>query len=203
VSVEAMGMDGKWVLVWDQAGYPAGMSRQMVIPLPEGKLPKGCRKLRLSTNQEIYWDRIFVAFPENCPQAKRVEMPVVGAKLLQSGFAQRKGGRRPDYDYGKRVPLWDTRAQEGFYTRFGDVKELVESGDDALAIFGPGEEVEMEFEGPAGEGIFVLEVKGWCKDRDLLTKEGEAVGPIPTRAGSSAKREALHREYNTRYWSGG
>jgi hypothetical protein len=203
VSVEALGMDGKWISVWDQIGYPAGMSRQMVIPLPEGKLPKGCRKIRLSANQEIYWDRIFVAFPENCPQAKRGEMPLMGARLLQSGFAQRKSGRRPDYDYGKRAPLWDTRAQEGFYTRLGDVKELVESGDDALAIFGPGEEVEMEFEGHLGEGVFVLELKGWCKDRDLLTKDGERVGPIPSRAGENPKREALHRKYNTRYLSGG
>jgi hypothetical protein len=127
VSVEAMGAEGKWVLVLDQVGYPAGMSRQMLIPLPKEKLPTGCRKIRLSTNQEIYWDRIFVAFAEKCPQARRVEMPLAGAKLVPSGFATRKSGRRPDYDYGKRVPLWDTRAQEGFYTRFGDVKQLVES----------------------------------------------------------------------------
>jgi len=203
VSVEAMGVEGKWVLVLDQVGYPAGMSREMVIPLPKEKLPKGCRKIRLSTNQEIYWDRIFVAFPEACPEAKRVEMRLAGAKLVQSGFAMRKSGRRPDYEYGKRVPLWDTRAQEGFYTRFGDVKELVESADDAVAIFGPGEEVEMEFEAPPGEGIFVLELKGWCKDKDLLTKDGETVGPIPSRAGSNAKREALHQKYNIRYQSGG
>ncbi|HEV8291646.1 MAG TPA: hypothetical protein VGP94_06965, partial [Tepidisphaeraceae bacterium] len=203
VCVEAMGADGKWNLVLDQIGYPAGMSRQMVIPLPKDRLPKGCRRIRLSTNQEIYWDRIFVAFPEKCPSAKRVEMPLVGAKLLQSGFAMRKRGRRPDYEYGKRVPLWDTRAQDGFYTRFGDVKELVESVDDALAIFGPGEEVEMEFEAAPGEGLFVLEVKGWCKDKDLLTKDSQTVEPIPSRAGSNAKRETLHQKYNTRYQSGG
>jgi hypothetical protein len=203
VSVEAMGKEGKWVLILDQVGYPAGMSRQMVIPLAKDRLPKGCRRIRLSTNQEIYWDRIFVAFPEPCPQAKRVEMPLVGAKLLQTGFATRKSGRRPDYEYGKRAPLWDTRTQDGFYTRFGDVKELVESVDDAVAIFGPGEELEMEFKAAPGEGVFVLEVKGWCKDKDLLTKDGQTVEPIPSRAGSNAKREALHQKYNSRYQSGG
>jgi hypothetical protein len=130
-------------------------------------------------------------------------MPLVGAKLIQSGFAKRKEGRRPDYEYGKRVPLSDTRAQEGFYTRLGDVKELVESGDDAVAIFGPGEEVEMEFVGAPGDGIFVLELKGWCKDKDLLTKDGETVEPVPSRTGSNAKRETLHQKYNTRYQSGG
>ena len=117
-----------------------------------------------------------------------------------------KNGRQPDYDYGRRVPLWDTRAQEGFYTRFGDVKELVEGADDALVIFGPGEEVEMQFEGAAGDGVFVLEMKGWCKDKDLLTKDGETVGPLPVREGRSAeglqRREELHRKFNTRYTAG-
>ena len=78
-----MGADGNWKLVWDQIGYPAGMSRQMVIPLPQGKLPNDCRKIRLTTNQEIYWDRIFVAFPENCPQATRTELPLTAARLLE------------------------------------------------------------------------------------------------------------------------
>ena len=207
VSVEAMGQEGKWVMLLDQVGYPAGMSREMVIPLLKDRLPKGCRKIRLSTNQEIYWDRIFVAFPEVCRGAKRVVMPLVRANLVQSGFAQRKEGRRPDYEYAKRIPLWDTRAQEGWYTRFGDVKELVESVDDAVAIFGPGEEVEMEFEAPPGEGVFVLEVSGWCKDKDMLTKDGQTVGPVPARENSSAeilrRRDEKHRRFNTRYQSGG
>jgi len=203
VSVEAMGPDGNWSVVLDQVGYPAGMSRQMVIPLAKDRLPKNCRKIRLSTNQEIYWDRIFIAFPEHCPQARRVELPLAEAKLAATGFAQRKSGRRPDYDYGKRLPLWDTRAQEGYYTRFGDVKELLQNADDAVAIFGPGEEAELEFTGQPGEGIFVLELKGWCKDKDLLTKDGQTVEPLPTRGGSSPKRESLHQKYNTRYLSGG
>jgi tetratricopeptide (TPR) repeat protein len=203
VSVEAMTPGGKWAVLLDQIGYPAGMSRQMVIPLAKDKLPKNCRKLRLTTNQEIYWDRIFVAFPEPCPQARPAEMPLAAAKLTATGFAQRKTGRRPDYDYSKRFPLWDTRAQEGFYTRFGDVKELLESGDDALAIFGPGEEVELEFEASPGDGIFVLELKGWCKDKDLLTKDGQTIDPLPTHNGPNPKRQALHQKYNTRYLSGG
>ena len=59
----------------------------------------------------------------------------------------------------------------------------------------------MEFEAPAGDGIFVLELKGWCKDKDLLTKDGETVEPVPGKA--NEKRQALHRKYNTRYQSGG
>jgi Tfp pilus assembly protein PilF len=207
VTVEACGEDGKWVVVLDQVGYPAGMAREMSIPLPREKMPTGCRRLRLSTNQEIYWDRIFVAFAERCPEVKRVVMPLVGARLVQSGFAERKSGRRPDYEYSRRRPLWDTRAQEGFYTRLGEVRELVEGVDDAVVIFGPGEEVEMEFDSVPGDGVFVLEVKGWCKDKDLLTKDGETVGPVPVREGISAegvrRREELHRRFNTRFQSGG
>jgi len=59
--------------------------------------------------------------------------------------------------------------------------ELVAEKDDAVAIFGPGEEVHLEFAAPpegAPEGWtrrLVLETRGWCKDMDLYTKDGETV----------------------------
>jgi hypothetical protein len=84
--------------------------------------------------------------------------------------------------------------------------DLVQTHDDAVAVFGPGEEVHMEFAAnlpPVKEGWtrrFVLECRGWCKDMDLFTKEGETVGPMPGE--SSPVREALHRQFNTRFESG-
>ena len=84
--------------------------------------------------------------------------------------------------------------------------ELVAEKDDAVAIFGPGEEVHLEFAAPrqgAPEGWtrrLVLETRGWCKDLDLYTKDGETVEPLPGRA--TPGRDALHRRYNTRYQAG-
>ena len=65
-TVEARGADGEWRVVLEQFGYPAGMPRQMSVPLDE--LPAGALELRISTNQEIYWDRLAVAFAETPPK---------------------------------------------------------------------------------------------------------------------------------------
>ena len=60
----------------------------------------------------------------------------------------RKGqetGEKVWFDYARRVPLWDTRHAPGFYTQLGEAQPLVAEVDDAVAIIGPGEEVELEF----------------------------------------------------------
>jgi tetratricopeptide (TPR) repeat protein len=212
-TLEARGADGKWVVVLEHFGYPAGMPRQMSVPIPRQKLPPGTRELRLRTNLEVYWDRIAVAWSEACPEAKRIELPLRRALLAETGFARRQtfAQRRPFYDYSKRDPLWDAAHQDGFYTAFGAVQPLVQKTDDAVAIFGPGEEVELGFEErspapPAGwQRSWVLELAGWCKDRDLYTRDGQTLEPLPKRGGSPAasERDRLHQRFNTRYRSGG
>jgi tetratricopeptide (TPR) repeat protein len=211
-TLEARAAGGEWVPVLEHFGYPAGMPRQMSVPIPRDKLPKGARELRLRTNQEIYWDRIAIARAEPCPQARRIELPLRRAALAETGFARRLTfpQKRPSYDYARRDPLWDAGHQDGFYTAFGPVEELVSRTDDALTVFGPGEEVELAFSEsnapPSGwTRRYVLELAGWCKDRDLYTKDGETVGPLPGRDGARdrSRVEELHRRYNTRYRSGG
>ena len=207
-TIEALGDDGVWRIVLEQFGYPAGMPRQMSVPL-DG-LPVGTTKLRIRTNQEIYWDRISVAYAEPCPQAVRYELALHSAKLATVGFARRTTAsqRLPNYDYQHRSPFFDNRHMTGMYTAFGAVDDLVADADDALAIFGPGEEIQFEFDAlrddpPDGwRRCFVFETRGWCKDMDLYTKDGETVGPLPTNGRNTADRDRLHRSYNTRYESG-
>jgi hypothetical protein len=208
-TLEARGADGRWRVVLESFGYPAGMPRRMSVPLP--LLPERARELRLRTNQEIYWDRVAVAVAEEAPGVRRQELELVTARLATTGYADRTTGaqRLPGYDYSRRAPLWDTRIQAGWYTRPGDVTELVAAADDALAIFGPGEEVHLDFAAPAGpapEGWrreVVLETEGWCKDMDFYTKDGRTVGPLPARGAGDADLVArLHRSYNTRYLDG-
>ncbi|NIM13172.1 MAG: tetratricopeptide repeat protein [Candidatus Aminicenantes bacterium] len=207
-SIEVRQPDGQWVKVLEQFGYPAGMPRQMSVPLPP--LPKGVRQIRISTNQEIYWDRLAVVFAETCPEVERHELMLELAQLEQVGFPQRidRAQRLPDYDYEKRKPFWDTHFLEGFYTRFGSIEELVEAKDNAVAIFAAGEGVHLEFREPPKprmEGwtrVFVLETDGWCKDMDLYTSTGETVEPVPYIGKRSARVHRLHKLYNTRYLSG-
>jgi hypothetical protein len=195
----------------------------MVLPIDADRLPSGCDALRISTNVEVYWDRLSLAWAEPCPRARRVELPLVGATLAEVGFAKRTTGpqRFPHYDYADRAPLWDTRHPAGWYTAFGGVLPLISSVDDAVAVMGPGEEVELVFDGrvatevaaPGGDQEerwtrrFVLELNGWCKDMDLYTRDGETVGPMPHREGATPAgieaRDALHERFNTRYRSGG
>jgi len=181
------------------------MPRQMALPLPS--LPPGTRELRLSTNQEVYWDRVVVAVAEEGSQIQRRELGLAAARVEQPGFALRSTGpqRLPSYDWARRAPLWDTRFQTGHYTRFGDALELVSATDDAVAIFGPGEAVHLEFEAPKEQlapgwtRVFILEIDGWCKDMDRFTKDGATVAPLPTAGRDPSVPERLHEEYNTRH----
>ncbi len=210
-TIEARGADGRWQTVHEQYGYPAGMPRRSAVPLPG--LPSGTRMLRIRTTQEIYWDRLAIAYEEPCPEARRHGCALTQAELLFSGFARRTTApqRLPHYDYADRPPLWDARHQRGFHTRFGPVEELVTATDDAVVIFGPGEEVDMRFAAPRApvpdgwSRWSVLRTTGWCKDMDMFTKDGETVGPLPVRAASGEAHPArarLHPKYQTRYRSG-
>ncbi len=207
-SIDVMKPDGQWETLLDQFGYPAGMPRQMAVPLPP--LPKGTRKLRIRTNQEIYWDRLAIIFAQECPEAQVIQLPLISAQLEQIGFPKRshRPQRLPNYDYDNRSPSWDTRLLEGFYTRFGDVNQLVKETDNALAIFGSGEGLHMDFKAPekplpsGWARFYVLETKGWCKDMDFYTNTGQTIAPLPAIGNRSNHAKSLHKRYNTRYLSG-
>ncbi len=205
-TLEARDRHGRWHEVAPQFGYPAGMPRQMALPLPP--LPAGTTALRLRTSQEIYWDRIAVVFSEPLPEVGRRVLPMRAARLESDGFAKRTTGpqRSPHYDDQARLPLDDTRHQRGWYTEFGSVDPLVADEDHAVAIFGPGEAVVLDFEAPQSSvpdgwtRRLVLELRGWCKDMDLYTLDGETIEPLP--GNNTAARARLHPRFNTRYASG-
>jgi len=206
-TLEAKGSDGRWRTLLKEFGYPAGMPRRMAMPLP--RLPAGTRSLRLRTNQEIYWDRLSVAWAEPSAAVQHA-LPLAAAEVRPMGFPRRSTGpqRQPSYDLGRIAPLWDSRIQSGLYTAFGRVDELVADDDDALAIIGPGEQVHLEFEAalaPLSQGWsrrFVLETHGWAKDMDLYTRDGDSIAPLPVTGKDAARRDRLNNKYNTRFASG-
>lgn len=207
-TLEARGADGRWRIVQKAFGYPAGMPRRMAYPL--SSLPPGTRALRLRTNMEVYWDRIAIALAEPSSEIAQQLLPLRRAELRKTGFPKRTTGlqRRPHYDYSKRYPFWDTRYLAGSYTRLGPVHRLVEAVDGSYAIFGPGEEVHLEFAAPATplrpgwQRIFVLETHGATKDMDLYTQNGDSVDPLPVTPSAASKRTSLHARYQTRYLAG-
>ena len=209
-TLEAMGADGRWQVVYERFGYPAGMPREMSLPL-EG-LPAGTTRLRLSSNWEIYWDRIAVVHAEDPPAGlRRHQAPMLDARMSKTGFPRRDtlAQRLPYYDYADRSPFWDTRYQSGYYTALGPVMPLVAEQNDALAVIGPGDELHAEFAAaaPVQENwrrVVVLEARGFAKDMDLYTDDGDTVGPLPSTpgVGDPAVREALHERFLNRYQGG-
>jgi hypothetical protein len=205
-TIEARGVDREWRVLRREFGYPAGMPRRMSLPL--GSLPHGTTELRIRTTQEIYWDRLAVAYSEPDAAAVAHVLPLASARLASGGFPRREmhAWRRPSYDYDHRAPLWDTRFLTGRYTAMGPVTDLVATQDGALAIFGPGEELQIQFEAslsppkPGWTRRFVLEARGWCKDMDLYTRDGDTVEPLPGVRAPAAAR--LQRRYTTRDESG-
>jgi tetratricopeptide (TPR) repeat protein len=185
-SLEARGADGTWTTLVEEWGYPAGMPRRMALPIPREKVPAGATALRMRTNMEVYFDSVRLVSREALPTSA-MDLPMSRAELASVGFARRTTGpqKQPHYDNSNRAPLWDCRFQYGLYTEFGDVAGLVDAGDDALAVFGPGEQISVDFAAPptpvptGATRRYVLEVRGWCKDMDLFTKDGETIEPVP------------------------
>ena len=209
--LEARGADGSWHTVQDAFGYPAGMPRTMAFRLPE--LPAGTNALRITSNMEIYWDRLRVVVPKTPDDVRVVELAPEVATVARTGFAKRTTGpqRLPHYDYANRSTYWDAEVPRGFYTALGDAMELASDVDGALAIFGSGEEIHLEF--PAvpevsgdGKRYYAARFHGWAKDMDPYTGDGQTVGPLPlledATADQLARRETLHERYNVRFEAG-
>lgn len=199
-----------WQVVHEQFGYPAGMPREMALPLDA--LPPGTTALRLRSRLEIYWDRIVLVHAEDPGTALKAahRLAPERARLAKTGFARRDtlAQRRPWYDYDDRAAFWDTEYPVGYYTRLGPVKPLVETANDALALIGPGEELDLAFAAPprpdGARRIVVLDIRGFAKDMDLYTDTGGQVGPLPSTpgVGDPAERARLHDEYLTRFKAG-
>ncbi len=165
--------------------------------------------LRLTTSQEIYWDRVAVVYDEPLPSAAVHELPLDVASLRESGFARRTTGpqRTPAYDYDRRAPLWDTRHPRGWYTAFGDVAPLVLAADDAVAIIGPGEEVVVEFTAPAAAVPRRLDPSSRAAGARLVQGHGplharRRHGGAPARRRHGSAHAVACRPFNTRFESG-
>jgi len=211
--------DGKWVELFHEAGYPAGLNHTMTLDVT-GKVLPSDRRLRVSSNMELYWDRIFLAVVLDKKAATLKEAAVRSADLHFLGYPREYSpdGRQPnlyDYDNLDHGVAW--KAMAGSYTRFGEVGELLAEADDRYVIMGPGEEVTLRFPaaafGPVPPGktrTFILKTDSYCKDMDPHTAYPATVGPLPFHAMSgypyrsdehypdNEKTRAYQLKFNTR-----
>jgi len=210
---------GKWIEIFHEVGYPAGVNHMMTLDVT-GKILPGDRRVRIASNMELYWDRIFLAAPLGKGAVSLREVPAGRADLHFRGYPREytPDGRHPnlfDYDNMDAATAWKLMA--GDYTRYGDVSELLAAADDCYVIMGRGEELTLAFPveafGPVPAGrrrSFILKTDSFCKDMDLYTAHGDTVEPLPFHAMSgypygpderypdTEKTRDYRRRYNTR-----
>jgi tetratricopeptide (TPR) repeat protein len=215
-------VNGKWLRVVDDLGFPAGGARTMTADLT-GKLPLGTRRIRITTNLQIYWDNIVISRTDQKQAVRLTPVPLARAELSFHGFPLKIEGQPPGnvkYIYEQTSATGPYTRPAGAYTRYGDVRPLLDSIDDKFVVFGSGDEVALDFDPaklPALPGGWVRDyffiANGYEKDMDFYAYYGDTVEPLPFQnmrgypyPGQSFPADADHLnyllEYNTRFMSG-
>jgi tetratricopeptide (TPR) repeat protein len=214
--------DGRWIALLDPMPFPGGRPKTIAIDLG-GALGAGPVRLRISTNLRLYFDQILLASQDLPPTALGLRrLGPERAELRFRGYSSEgpfDGRVPPSFDYEGLRPARPYPGIEGFYTRFGDVRELLRWPDNAAVIAHHGEEIALAFRAlpaapPGQERSFFLHTVGWDKDGNPNTATGTTVEPLPFLGMSrypyqlpeaypwTPELEEVHRRYQTR-WVGG
>lgn len=211
---------GAWQTVIGDLGIPAGKPKTIAVDLT-GRWLSSSRKVRIVTNLCLYWDEIFLGSDPSAPPVQLTELQPEQAELRFRGFSkvivhpERKQPERFVYAELRPLSMWNPT--RGLYTRFGDVRPLLEEIDDRFVILGSGDELRLTFDADTLPTLpdgwtrdFLLFVDGWAKDGDANTGHSQTVEPLPYHAMPGYPYEApaaypdtpehrLYREfYNTR-----
>jgi tetratricopeptide (TPR) repeat protein len=191
LSLEVPDGRGGWVVARENLGFPAGRKKICLIDLRHVFRAGTPRKLRLRTNLEIYWDSIEWARGVDGASAKTIRLAPDYADLHYRGYsaihqADQSSPEIPDYDH-LEASKQKWRDLAGYYTRFGDVRELLANIDDRYIIMNAGDEMTLRFAEqappPAGwKRDFVIVGDGWIKDGDYNTTFSKTVTPLPYHA---------------------
>ena len=218
---------GKWVRVVDDMGFPAGGPRTMTADLT-GKLPRGTRKIRVTTNLQVYWDSVLIDRAAQNHDDKHgrhaTAVPLIRAELANHGYPLKIEGTPPgnvQYIYEKTSATGPYTRPTGTYTRYGDVLPLLAALDDQQVVFGSGDEVRLDFDPSKLPALpqgwvrdYFFAAMGYEKDMDFYAAEGNFVAPLPFlkmtdypyAPDKSFPLDDAHvnylLEYNTRHMSG-
>jgi tetratricopeptide (TPR) repeat protein len=191
LSLEVPDGRGGWAVAKPNMGFPAGRNKICLFDLTNAFRPGTPRRLRLRTNLEIYWDKLEWATGLPDTQLKTTRLDPFIADLRYRGYSvinQRDASspQIPDYNrIASSKQIW--RDLVGYYTRFGDVRELLLKADDRYVIMNAGDEIAFRFkEQPAPPAGWVRDYlivgDGWIKDGDLNSTFSKTVLPLPYHA---------------------
>jgi tetratricopeptide (TPR) repeat protein len=225
LSLEVPDGRGGWRTARAKLGFPAGRKKTCLIDLENVFLPGTPRKLRLRTNLEIYWDSLEWAQGVPGARLRVTQLAPSLADLHYRGYsvvkqANASSPELPDYNQiAASTQVW--RDLEGYYTRYGDVRELLAGVDDRYVIMNAGDEISLHFAQQASPPSgwvrdYVIAGDGWIKDGDYNTAYSRTVQPLPyhdkrryDQAPGKLEDEWVYRQhpqdwqdYQTRYVSG-
>lgn len=182
---------GGWKVARNNLGFPAGRNKICLIDLTGVFLPGTPRKVRLRTNLEVYWDQVqWARGLPNTPLKVRPIDPTL-ANLHYRGYSaihqvNASSPELPDYNHlASTTQIWPDL--EGYYTRYGDVRELVKKVDDRYVIMNAGDEISLHFPAPPPPAAgwtrdYLLAGDGWIKDGDYNSTDSATVLPLPYHA---------------------
>ncbi len=183
---------GGWVTAQDNLGFPAGRKKTILFNLTNIFKPGTPRRVRLRTNLEIYWDAIHWA--QGAPDAplKETTLDPTVADLHYRGYSVMHmpvGAGAPEVPDYNQIEGTKQRWRDliGYYTRYGDVRELLRTIDDRYVIVNSGDEMSLRFaeQPPPPRGWvrdFVIKGDGWIKDGDYNSTWSKTVLPLPYHA---------------------
>src|SRR5262249_45038435 len=196
--LEAPDGKGGWKTARDDIGFPAGENKTILIRLDglRGET-RVARRFRLRTNMEIYWDALRYAVGLDAGRARQQRLDPETAELRFRGIslitrADASSPEVPHYDtLVSRTQYW--RDLIGYYTRYGDVHELLAKVDDRYVIMNAGDEMALTFRAPDApppgwKRDFVWVSDGWTKDGNLNTRFSKTVLPLPAHGQTSYDR---------------
>jgi len=214
--VEAQDVQGKWVRVVEDMGFPAGLERTMVADL-SGKLPPGTRRIRIVTNLKIYWDAIRIDQTPDLRDVRVSEVPLAQAALDFLGYPREirlQPASDTTYSYAQLSKTGPYARAAGNYTRYGDVSDLLRGSDDRFAVFGSGEGVKPDFDPKALPALpagwvrdYFFYADGFEKDLDFYAADAFTVEPLPKHSllpypypeGKDYPGDSEHLKYQLEY----
>jgi Tfp pilus assembly protein PilF len=191
LSLEVSDDHGSWRVARSNLGFPAGRNKTCLIDLT-GLFPSGSdHKLRLRTNLEVYWDAIEWAAGAPKTPLHITQLAPATADLHYRGYsvirqANPSSPEIPDYQHlAATTQIW--RDLSGYYTHYGDMRELLSKTDDRYVIMNAGDELALRFAEPAPPAPgyvrdYVLAGDGWIKDGDYNSTYSATVLPYPYHA---------------------
>jgi len=179
---------GKWVRVIDDMGFPAGLARTMTADLT-GRLPVGTRRIRIINNLKIYWDAVRIDQTPDPKDLRVSEVPLANAALDFLGYPREirlTPASDTTYSYTQRSITGPYAHAAGNYTRYGDVRDLLQKSDDRFVVFSSGEGVKLDFDSrqlpslPSGwVRDYFFYADGFEKDMDFYAAHAFTVEPLP------------------------